>query len=163
MAGHFSQQGGFCESIDIVISNKRTQLVQSVGWHFSTIKGYEGVRSSVRQVILEVDQNVTLPSVDRLHYDNETYRFLVTVPWRGPVCFRCDSVGHTRRGCNAPYCRYCEVYTHSTEECTVKRCERAEKNGGRDEEAKRDDGKGHADVGMETDRERRAVVLGQGM
>ena len=110
-------------------------VVQSVGWHFSKIKGYEGFCSSVRQVILEVDQNVTLPSVDRLHYDNETYRFLITVPGRGPVYFRCG-VGHTRRECNAPYYWHCEVYTHSTE-CTVKRCEGAEKNGGRDEEAKR--------------------------
>ena len=137
--------------------------MQSVGWPFSKIKGYEGVRSSVRQVILEVDPIVTLPSVDRLHYDNETYRFLITVPGRGPVCFRCDCVGHTRRECNAPYCHHCEVYTHSTEECTVKRCQGAGNNVGRDDQdAKADDGKEHVDVGMETEGQKEGGGAGTG-
>ena len=86
-------------------------------WHYSRIKGYKDVRSSVRQVILELDPKLSLPSVERLHYDNETFRFLITVPGRGPVCFRCDVVGHTQKECNAPYCRHCNAFTHSSEVC----------------------------------------------
>ena len=109
-------------------------VVQSLGWHYSRIKGYEDVRSSVRQVVLEVDPKFSLPSIERLHFDNETYRFLITVPGRGPVCFRCDAVGHTRKECNAPYCRHCNTFTHSSEECVVRKCDTdAQKEGEKDE------------------------------
>ena len=45
---------------------------------------------------------------------------LVTVPGRGPVCFRCQKVGHTRVNCQEVYCGHCQFYGQQiTEECPV--------------------------------------------
>ena len=84
------------------------------------IKDFAHVRSTVRNIVLELSDGVSIPSIDRLMYDKEVHRFLITIAGRGPVCFCCQAMGHCRQNCSAPYCRHCASFNHSMEECSVK-------------------------------------------
>ena len=108
--------------VDLVIAMSKYGAVQSVSWDYSKIRGFEHVRSMVRNIILNLAEGVELPSLDSVFPDGEDHKFLITVPGRGPVCFRCQRVGHTRQNCEETYCLHCQSYgKHSTEECTVAR------------------------------------------
>ena len=43
----------------------------------------------------------------------------MTIPGRGPVCFKCKHTGHTRGNCTTPYCRHCSTYGHTSEDCAT--------------------------------------------
>ena len=92
-----------------------------MAWDYSKIDGFQHVRSTVRNVVLELDPDIEIPSLENLWFEDRMVRFLITVPGRGPVCFRCQGIGHTRQSCNEVYCRHCLVYgKHSTEACSQK-------------------------------------------
>ena len=103
-----------------VVFMSRYGVVHSANWDYSKIKDFAHVRSIVRNIVLELSDGVSIPSIDRLMYDKEVHRFLITIRGRGPVCFHCQATGHTRQNCSAPYCRHCASFNHSTEECSVK-------------------------------------------
>ena len=126
------------------------------------------MRSTIRNLVIEIPDGTHIPSIDKLMYDDDVHRFLITIPGRGPVCFRCQATGHTRQNCPAPYCRHCVVFTHSTEECTMKNSyarrtgEQQEEQVGDDPEVEktenasgtsRQEGGGHSSSGQTTGRQ----------
>ena len=108
---------------NVAIFMSRYGVIHTLGWDYTCIKGFENVKSTVRHLVIELDEDITLPSIDKIFYKNESHRFLLNIPGRGPVCFRCNVIGHTRATCNASYCRHCKDFTHSTEECATRRAE----------------------------------------
>ena len=102
----------------VAVYMSRYGVVHSVAWDHSKIEQFTHVRLSVRTVVLEVEPDTDIASLDSLHYKDEQHKYLVTIPGRGAVCFHCSAVGHTRSTCTAPYCRHCQVYDHSTKDCT---------------------------------------------
>ena len=106
---------------NVAIFMSRYGVIHTMGWDYTRVKGFENVRSTVRHLVIELDEEVSLPSIDKLFYKDESYRFLVRVPGRGPVCFRCNVIGHKWANCNAPYCRHCQDFTHSTEDCASRK------------------------------------------
>ena len=101
----------------VAVYMSRFGVVHSLAWDYSKIPDFTHVRSTVRNVVLELDSATVIPSLDTLHYKEDLFKYLITIPGRGPVCFRCSAVGHTRAECKSPYCRVCQVYDHSTEDC----------------------------------------------
>ena len=61
--------------------------VKSVSWEKTKIPGFESVLSSVRNVVMEFDEGTEVPRIDSLKFDGETYKMLITIPGRGPICF----------------------------------------------------------------------------
>ena len=64
-------------------------VVKAVSWDKSKITGYESVKTTVRNVVLKVDSGVNIPSEMELFYEDRRHKMLVTIPGRGPVCFKC--------------------------------------------------------------------------
>ena len=91
--------------------------VKSVSWDKTKVP----VLSSVRNVVVELDEGTEVPHIDSVKYEGETYKLLITIPGRGPICFRCNKTGHTRAECQEVWCRHCYAYTgHLSEECASK-------------------------------------------
>ena len=105
--------------VDLVIAMSKYGAVQSCSWDLSKIEGFQHVRSTVRNIVLDLSEAVEVPSLDQVFFDGQEHKFLITVPGRGPVCV-CQKVGHTRQNCTEVYCRHCKSYgKHSSETCTV--------------------------------------------
>ena len=103
----------------VAVFMSRYGVVQSVGWDYSKLQDFKHVHSTIRTIVLQVEPGVKIPSVDSLVFQDESYKFLITVPGRGPVCFRCGVTGHTRQNCSALMCRHCKSMSHTSEECVV--------------------------------------------
>lgn len=96
-------------------------LVKSCDYDISGIKSGEKLYTTVRNFIVELTPGKELPSLDNLKYGNESYRMLVTVPGRGPVCFKCNMIGHVKSQCTTVICRHCKaVNVHMSEDCGSK-------------------------------------------
>ena len=105
---------------EVVINMSKFGAVQSCSWDFSKIDGFQHVRSTVRNIVLELSEGTAIPSLETLAYDNQMYKFLIAVPGRGPVCFCCQKTGHIRQECKEVFCRHCQTYGyHSSESCSV--------------------------------------------
>ena len=101
---------------EVVIHMCQYGIVQSCSWDYSKIPGFEHVRSTVRNIVLDMDPGTEVPSLDKISFDVVEHKML-TVPGRGPVCFRCQKIGHTRVNCKELYCRHCQMYgQHISEE-----------------------------------------------
>ena len=105
---------------NIILSNLLNNYgtVVSMNYEMCTAKGFEGVATGVRSVVMSGNRNdlphtlnVTCPK------SGENYQFLLTIRGRKPLCLRCHEVGHFRRDCFTPHCRHCGVYGHSSESC----------------------------------------------
>ena len=71
----------------------------------------------MRTFVLELDEGVEIPSLAKVYHSTENYQILLTIPGRGPVCFKCKHTGHTRANCSTPFCRHCSTYGHTSENC----------------------------------------------
>ena len=104
-------------------------LINTMSCYYTQMKGFGNVKSTVRHLVLELDEEVSLPSTDNVFYNNESHRFLLTIPGRGPICFRYNVIGHTRTSCDASYCRHSKEYTQSTEEYAARSREKMSQYG----------------------------------
>jgi hypothetical protein len=104
----------------VVVYLSQFGVVHSVSWDYSSIKGYELVKTTIRNVVIELDEDCDIPSLGLLVHNKKSHKMLCTIPGRGPVCFRCNTVGHTRSECDVPKCRHCDMFGHMSEECAVK-------------------------------------------
>ena len=93
--------------------------VHSIGYEKSVCKGFEGVATGVRTLIMSGNRK-ELPHIMTM-WDGEGQKseLLVTVTGRRPLCLRCRQEGHFRRECFTPYCRHHGEYGHSTESCAA--------------------------------------------
>ena len=106
----------------VAVFMSRYGKVHSVKWDKTKIQGYSHVRTSIRNLVIELYPTEVLPSKGHIFFENEMHSALITMPGRGPICLRCSKIGHTRSACTAVYCRHCSKYDdHSSEECTVNR------------------------------------------
>ena len=104
---------------DVLVNVSKYGTVHSAKWDYSKIQGFEHVKSTVSNIIIEMSEGVEVPSTDELFYDGENLKFLLTIPGRGPVCFRCNKVCHTRQNCYESFCRHCQKYgDHTSEDCS---------------------------------------------
>jgi hypothetical protein len=94
-------------------------VVHNIVWDKSSIKGFEQVNTLIRNIVIELDEDVEMPSLCKLVFEKKTYKMLVTIPGRGPVCFRCNAVGHTRSECTSVFCRHCNIWGHDSESCAA--------------------------------------------
>lgn len=94
-------------------------VCKSVAWDYSRIEGSERTRTTVRNIVIKIDENVTVPAKVKILFENEYFEALITIPGRGPVCFRCNKIGHRKNDCTAMYCRHCLNYEHGTVDCAV--------------------------------------------
>ena len=92
--------------------------VHAISFEQSVSKGYEGVATGVRTVIMSGNKN-EIPHIITLVDGNERSELLVTVTGRQPLCLRCRLVGHFRWECSTPFCRYHGEYGHTTEQCSA--------------------------------------------
>ena len=92
--------------------------VHAISFEKSVSKGYEGVATGVRTVIMSGNKN-EIPHIITLVDGNERSELLVTVTGRQPLCLRCRLVGHFRRECSTPFCRHHGEYGHTTEQCSA--------------------------------------------
>ena len=96
-------------------------LVKSISWDKTNIPSFESVLTSVRNIVLELDDGVQVPHIDNLKYKGDTHKLLITMSGRGPICFGCNKPGDTRSECQSVWCRHCYDWAgHSSEECSVK-------------------------------------------
>ena len=103
---------------EVVIHMCQYGVVQSCSWDYSKIPGFEHVRSTVRNIVLDIAPGTEVPSLDKIFFDGMDHKMLVTIQGCGPVCFRCQKIGHTRVNCTEIYCRHCQKYSqHISEEC----------------------------------------------
>ena len=93
--------------------------IHSISYEKSVSKGFEGVATGVRTVIMSGNRQ-ELPHIMKM-WDGEGQKseLLVTLTSRRPLCLQCRQVGHFRRECFTPYCRHHGEYGHSTESCAT--------------------------------------------
>ena len=94
--------------------------VQSIAMETRTCKGFEGIPTGIRQLVLtgvkdEIPHVFTIVNPKT----EEKFELLITIPGRSPLCFKCKHRGHYQSECFTPYCRQCGVYGHSTEKCVM--------------------------------------------
>ena len=94
-------------------------ICKSVAWDYSNIPGCKEVRTTVRNIIMKLDVDAVVPAKIKILFDQQYYDALITIPGRGPVCFRCNKIGHRKNECIADYCRHCLNYEHSTIDCAI--------------------------------------------
>ncbi len=94
--------------------------VVSVAFDKCTSKGFEGVATGVRSVVMTGNPK-DVPHVMTVCHPktNHTFEFLLTVRGRKPLCLRCRHEGHYRRDCFTPFCRHHGEYGHTTESCSA--------------------------------------------
>jgi len=92
--------------------------VHAINFEKCTSKGFEGVRTGVRSVVMS-GRKCDIPHIIPLFYENEKSELLVTVAGRQPLCLRCRQEGHYRRQCSTPFCRHCSQYGHLSETCAA--------------------------------------------
>ena len=102
----------FVPMASTVVFLSRYGVVHSANWDYSKLEDFTHVRSTVRATVLELDDGCNSPSIDRLMYQDEVYKFLIPIPGRDLVCFCCQAVGHMRQDCPTPYCRHCSKVGH---------------------------------------------------
>jgi hypothetical protein len=103
----------------LVVNLSEYGVVREVSFDKSKIEGFTHVLTSVRNIVMELDPEKEMPPILNLAYNGQRHRALVTIPGRGPVCFRCNGKGHTRVNCDVDFCRHCKVFGHSSEACSV--------------------------------------------
>ena len=62
-------------------------VVKNLSWDYSNIKKFDYVKTSVRNIVIELDEGVEVPSLDKLFYEGQSYPILLTVPGRGSNLF----------------------------------------------------------------------------
>ena len=94
--------------------------VVSVAYDKCTSKGFEGVATGVRSVVMTGNPK-DVPHVMTVCHPktNQTYKFLLTVRGHKPLCLRCRQEGHYKRDCFNPFCHHHGEYGHSTEICSA--------------------------------------------
>ena len=109
----------FVSQSHVAVFMSRYGKVHSIKWDKSKLCGYDPVRTTVRNLVIEVLPGKELPSRENIIFENELHTALITLPGRGPVCFRCNKIGHTRSTCNTVYCCHCVKFdAPSSEDCT---------------------------------------------
>ena len=92
--------------------------VHAINFEKCSSKGFEGVRTGVRSVVMSGWKQDILHIILLLH-ENEKSELLVTIAGRQPLCLRCRQEGHYRRECSTTFCRRCSQYGHLSETCAA--------------------------------------------
>ena len=51
---------------NMAIFMSRYGVIHNMSWDYTHVKGFENVKSTVRHLVFESDEDVTLPSIDKL-------------------------------------------------------------------------------------------------
>jgi hypothetical protein len=73
--------------------------------------------TTVRHLVLQLDENANVPNLIHLKYKCRDYRMLVMILGQGPICFRCNTLEHNEW---VEFCRHCDKVGHSSEDCALK-------------------------------------------
>ena len=92
--------------------------VHAISFEKCASKGFEGVRTGVRSVVMS-GRKQDIPHIIPLIHENDKSELLVTIAGRQPLCLRCRQEGHYRRECSTPFCRHCSRYGHLSETCAA--------------------------------------------
>ena len=77
--------------------------VQSITAETSTAKGFEGIPTGIRRLVLTGYKDEVPHTFNIVNpVTGENYELLVIVPGRNPLCFKCKMTGHYRSECHAP-------------------------------------------------------------
>ncbi len=99
---------------------EKTCEVQSIVSEKSTAKGFEGIPTGNRRLVLTGLKDDIPHTFNIINpHTNEKFEILVLIPGRSPLCFRCKETGHFRSECFTPQCRACGVFGHTYESCAV--------------------------------------------
>ena len=107
---------------DVAITRVLSQYckVQSIGAETSTAKGFEGIPTGIRRLVLSGDKD-EIPHTFQIRnpVTEEMYELLIVIPGRAALCFKCKMTGHHRNECFTPFCRECSIFGHTTESCAI--------------------------------------------
>ena len=93
-------------------------IVQFCSWDYSKIPGYQHVKSTVRNIVLDMAPGTEAPSLRKIFLNRMEHKMLLTIPGCRPVCFRCQKIGRTSINCREVNCRHCQMYgQHITVDC----------------------------------------------
>jgi hypothetical protein len=90
----------------------------------STVKVHEhnfrNTEITVRTVIVKTDSKRNIPHVIDVEDFGfgETFKALITMSGRPPLCLRCKGEGHIRSKCDTPYCTLCKKFGHKNVDCS---------------------------------------------
>ena len=99
---------------------EKTCEVQSIVSEKSTAKGFEGIPTGNRRLVLTGLKDDIPHTFNIINpHTKEKFEILVLIPGRSPLCFRCKETGHFRSECFTPQCRACGVFGHTYESCAV--------------------------------------------
>ena len=77
--------------------------VQSIAMETSTCKGFEGIPTGIRQLVLTGVKDEILHVFTIVNpKTEEKFELLITIPGRSPLCFKCKHTGHYRSECFTP-------------------------------------------------------------
>ena len=97
---------------------QETCTVQSMKMETSTAKGFEGIPTGIRRLVLAGNRDEIPHTFFIVNpKTGERYELLVVIAGRSPLCFRCKQTGHYRSECFTAYCRKCGIYGHAFETC----------------------------------------------
>ena len=87
---------------------EETCTVQPIKMETSTAKGFEGIPTGIRRLVLAGNKD-EIPHVLYIvnPKTNERFELLVTIAGRILLCFECKHTGHCRSECFTTYCRRC--------------------------------------------------------
>ena len=85
---------------------QETCTVQSMKMETSTAKGFEGIPTGIRRLVLAGNEGEITHTFFIVNpRTGERFELLVVIAGRSPLCFRCKQTGHYRSECFTAYCR----------------------------------------------------------
>ena len=95
---------------------QETCTVQSMKMETSTAKGFEGIPTGIRRLVLAGNKDEIPHTFFIVNpKTGERFELLVVIAGRSPLCFRCKQT--YRSECFTAYCRKCGIYGHAFETC----------------------------------------------
>jgi hypothetical protein len=103
--------------------NKYDMEVISTSTDRSTVRcdlgNLENTQITARTVMVKTTNKSNIPHVIEVEdiAFGDTYKALITMTGRAPLCLRCKMEGHIRARCDTPFCTKCKIFGHRLINC----------------------------------------------